>query len=142
VDSDGAFTVNQEPGTDSVRIFPSGELDMFTAPILDAALRAAESAAPRRIVVDLRRLLFMDCYSLRVLLRAQERAAKGGWRLSVVHPAGAVRRILELTGTAETLSDGKHDADPAPLSPAAARPTKRSLPDLSSDRRVTGGGPT
>jgi anti-sigma B factor antagonist len=141
VDSDGAFTVTQEQGTDSVRILPSGELDMFTAPILDAALRAAESAAPRRIVVDLGRLLFMDCRSLRVLLRAHERAGKGGWGLSVVHPAGEVRRILELTGTAQTLSDGKHDADPSPLSPATARPTERSLPDLSSDRSVTGGEP-
>jgi anti-sigma B factor antagonist len=106
MDSDGAFTVTQEQGTDSVRILPSGELDMFTAPILDAALRTAEWATPGSIVVDLRRLLFMDCRSLRVLLRAHERAGKGGWRLSVVHPAGAVRRILELTGAAETLSDG------------------------------------
>jgi hypothetical protein len=48
VDSDGAFTVHQEPGTDSVRIFPSGELDMLTAPILDVALQAVESAAPPR----------------------------------------------------------------------------------------------
>jgi anti-sigma B factor antagonist len=141
MDSDGAFTVTQDQRTDSVRIFPRGELDLFTAPILDAALRAAESAPPRRIVVDLRRLLFMDCRSLRVLLRAQERAGKGGWRLSVVHPTGEVRRILELTGTAETLSDGKHDADPAPLSPATARPTERSLPELSPDRSVTEGGP-
>jgi anti-anti-sigma factor len=105
VDSNGAFTVLQERGTDSVRIFPIGELDMLTAPILDAALQAAESATPRRIVVDLRRLLFMDCCGLRVLLGAHERAGKGGWGLSVVHPAGGVRRVLELTGTAETLSD-------------------------------------
>jgi hypothetical protein len=47
VDSNGAFTVkvHQEHGTDRVRIFPSGELDMGTAPILAAALQAAESAA-------------------------------------------------------------------------------------------------
>lgn len=45
MDTDGAFTVYQERGTDSVRIFPSGELDMLTAPTLDAALQAAESAA-------------------------------------------------------------------------------------------------
>jgi anti-sigma B factor antagonist len=76
VDSDGAFTVHQEPGTDSVRIFPSGELDMLTAPILDVALQAVESAAPPRIVVDLRRLLFMDCCGLRVLLGAHKRAGR------------------------------------------------------------------
>lgn len=106
MDSDGAFTVLQERGTDSVRIFPSGELDMLTAPILDAALQAVESAAPRWIVIDLRRLLFMDCCGLRVLLGAHERAGKGGWGLSVVHPAGGVRRVLELTGTAAALCDG------------------------------------
>lgn len=76
MDSDGAFTVHQEPGTDSVRIFPSGELDMLTAPILDVALQAVESAAPPRIVVDLRRLLFMDCCGLRVLLGAHKRAGR------------------------------------------------------------------
>lgn len=106
MDTDGAFTVHQESGTDSVRIFPSGELDMLTAPILDAALQAAESAAPPRIVVDLRRLLFMDCCGLRVLLGAHERAGNGGWSLSVVHPPRGVRRVLELTGTAKTLCDG------------------------------------
>jgi anti-sigma B factor antagonist len=108
VDSDRAFAmkVHQERGTDSVRIFPSGELDIVTAPTLDAALQAAESAAPRRIVVDLRHLLFMDCCGLRVLLGAHGRAGKGGWGLSVVHPAGGVRRVLELTGTAKTLYDG------------------------------------
>ena len=108
MDADGAFTlkVHQGRGTDSVRILPRGELDMFTAPMLDAALRAAESAAPGRIVVDLRRLLFMDCRGVHVLLGAHERAGQGGWGFSVVHPAGEVRRILELTGTAETLCDG------------------------------------
>jgi anti-sigma B factor antagonist len=108
VDCDRAFTVkvHHERGTDSVRIFPSGELDMLTAPILDAALHAAESAAPRRIVVDLRHLLFMDCRGLHVLLGAHERAGKRGWGLSVVHPTGGVRRVLELTGTAKTLYDG------------------------------------
>lgn len=108
MDSNGAFTVkvHQEHGTDRVRIFPSGELDMGTAPILAAALQAAESAAPQRIVVDLRHLLFMDCRGLRVLLGAHERAGNGGWSLSVVHPARRVRRILELTGTARTMADG------------------------------------
>jgi anti-sigma B factor antagonist len=112
--ADGAFTVKVHPrwGTDSVRIVLRGELDMLTAPVLDAALQAAELAAPRTIVVDLRHL-FIDCRGLRVLLDAHERAGKAGRALAAVHPAGGVRRVLELTGTAETLCDGSMAQTPS-----------------------------
>jgi anti-anti-sigma factor len=75
-----------------------GELDLVSAPILQAAFDRLESAPVALIVVDLRRLSFMDAAGLRVLAEAHKRARRGRWRLVVVRGPRPVQRLLELTG--------------------------------------------
>jgi anti-sigma B factor antagonist len=75
-----------------------GELDIASAPILQAGFDRVESDSVSVIVVDLRRLSFMDAAGLHVLVEAHERARQGGWRLVVVRGPRPVQRLLELTG--------------------------------------------
>jgi hypothetical protein len=88
---DGAFSVTQERRTDSVRIFPRGELDMLTAPILDADDPAHDASDPtspqpaphparlRLVALDPgRRVRFCVVCVLEVLSAGEERAYLGG----------------------------------------------------------------
>jgi anti-anti-sigma factor len=81
-----------------------GELDLVSAPILRDGFDRMESASVGMIVVDLRRLSFMDAAGLRVLAEADERAQRGRWSLAVVRGPRPVQRVLELTGFDKLLS--------------------------------------
>jgi anti-anti-sigma factor len=71
-------------------VVPHGELDLATAPELEAVL-AAQSGP---VTVDLRHLSFIDASGLRILLEAEAASRQDGMQLKFV--AGeAVRRLLE-----------------------------------------------
>jgi anti-anti-sigma factor len=90
---------------DAVRIALSGELDLSSALAFEDQLRRVEEEAqPRVLVLDLRRLKFLDSTGLRLILAAHARALKRGGRLSIVQGTDAVRRIFRLTGVIERLN--------------------------------------
>ena len=80
----------------ATRVNVEGELDLATSPQLDDALHRAEADA-RLIVLDLRRLAFLDCNGLRVILAAHHRAHRTEGRLVVVRGPTAVERVFTLT---------------------------------------------
>ena len=83
--------VAEEDGTVVLRL--SGELDLVSEPILEAALARAKGSPVR---VDLSDLAFMDSTGLRALLGA----ARSYPDLKLVGPLQApVRRLLDLTQT-------------------------------------------
>ncbi len=62
-----------------------GELDVFAAPTLRAAITSEEVAAADALVLDLRSVTFMDSSGLSVVLSAHERErGKGGDPLRIV----------------------------------------------------------
>lgn len=76
-----------------------GELDLHTAPHLAQVLRVAQ-AGGRAVVLDLRRLEFIDCVGLAVISAADRRARLGQSRLILlVRAGGTVDRLLDITGT-------------------------------------------
>jgi anti-sigma B factor antagonist len=78
------------------RVTLRGELDLGTAPRLEQALAEAGDD----VLLDLRRLTFMDSTGVRVLLEAAER----GGRLRILAPAGGGARVtIEETGIAPLL---------------------------------------
>ena len=90
---------------EAVRISLSGELDISSALTLEEELRRIEDEArPRVLVLDLRRLKFLDSTGLRLILAAHARALKRGGRLTIVQGSDAVRRIFRLTGVGERLN--------------------------------------
>jgi anti-anti-sigma factor len=75
-----------------------GELDLATAPELEAAVRAGLDDGD--VVLDLRELEFMDSSGVRVLVTAHAEAAERGRDFAVVRPAptSPVAKILVIAG--------------------------------------------
>ena len=86
-DDDGAVTVAVE-----------GELDIATAPRLEAALIDVERNGTRELVVDLANVRFMDSSGLRSLLSARRRAEGAGRALRLVNVPPDVARVFDVTG--------------------------------------------
>ncbi|MCX4903134.1 STAS domain-containing protein [Streptomyces sp. NBC_00878] len=75
-----------------------GEIDMATADALTEHLDAATSAPAPRVLVDLRRVAFIDCSGLRVLCRADRRAKERGGSLRLVSDQPRIHRLLRASG--------------------------------------------
>jgi anti-anti-sigma factor len=113
-------TSSVRPGTVGVAV--AGEIDLSTADVLHAGLLAVLSAElPERIEVDLAKVTFMDCGGLTVLVAVGNAAARTGCQLRITSPQPVVRRILDLTGLLDVLTD---QFDPTP--PVTTRPAPES----------------
>jgi anti-sigma B factor antagonist len=80
-------------------VVPHGELDLGTAPDLEAVL-AAQSGL---VVVDLRKLRFIDLTGLRVLLAADARSRHDGMNLRFI-PGPKVRRLFDVAEIPDPLA--------------------------------------
>lgn len=81
-------------------IMVSGELDAATGRQLHAELVEMFSAGIDRVVLDLRRLTFVDSFGLGVIVSAKKRLSQEGNSLCLVadETQRSLRRILEITG--------------------------------------------
>ena len=85
----------------AVVVVVQGEIDISTVDALRA--RLADSCQGDA-TVDLRRVEFLDCLGLQLLLEQHDRSTARGRRIDFVQGPPAVRRLFELTGTLERLS--------------------------------------
>jgi anti-sigma B factor antagonist len=77
----------------SIRVF--GELDLATAPTLDAEIAAVRAAGTvQRLIVDLRDLAFLDSTGLEVILRLDATGRDEGFEVAVVRGPRAVDRLF------------------------------------------------
>jgi anti-sigma B factor antagonist len=86
-----------------VRIAPVGELDMAATPHLEQAIRALLDAGAGHLIIDLRRVTFIDSTALHLALDLDAAARDDGLRLELLPGPPQVQRIFELTGTLEQL---------------------------------------
>jgi anti-sigma B factor antagonist len=93
--------VRPERGQQLVRVTPHGELDLASVPQLEAEIARLRSRGFATILLDLRRLAFMDSTGLALLLRLHEEARSDGFRFAIADREGPVRRLLEITGTSD-----------------------------------------
>jgi anti-sigma B factor antagonist len=91
------FQVSPEYDACAARLAIHGELDMFTAPLLERELRAAARRRPKQIVLDLAGLRFMDVSGLRAILDAARRLRRDGGAMVIANPLPHIVRLLELT---------------------------------------------
>ena len=83
----------------TVTVAVTGDLDMTTLPQLEAALGAVKP--PRRLVLDLRDLAFMDSGGIRALMRLAGRSRSEGWSMAITCGPGGVKRLLDVCGVSE-----------------------------------------
>ena len=83
----------------TARVGLEGELDLATVEDLRAALRTCRGdEAVRHIVVDLRRLTYLDSSGLTVLYHLHAASRADGFAVSLVRGPRPVQRIFEMAG--------------------------------------------
>lgn len=104
--------VSSQPQGDQVIVTASGEIDLYTAPALQAELAAVLGGGhPVRVVVDLSGVEFCDSTGMNVLLSAMKRARERGGALDLAGPQPAVRKVLQVTGLDSVFNVVEDSAD-------------------------------
>ena len=75
-----------------------GEVDVYTAPQLDAELSRLTTEGRTDLVVDLARVDFLDSTGLSVLVKALKRVREADGRLDVVVTSERVAKVFRITG--------------------------------------------
>jgi anti-sigma B factor antagonist len=96
------FHVTAEPLEDAIIVRATGEIDMSTVDVLRRELDTARAQAPTALL-DLSAVTFIDSTGLQLLLEASHRSAVSDWGFFVVRPSRAVRRLIEVSGTADLI---------------------------------------
>ena len=99
----GTFTLRSERDGGTHRISPSGELDLATAPDLEAELLRVEATDADAIVLDLSGLDFIDSTGIRLVVMADARSRADSNRLSLLRPSDGVFRVFVICGMADRL---------------------------------------
>ena len=78
-----------------------GEVDIATAPLLGRALEAGLAGGRPTLLVDLRRVSFVDCTGIGLLTQARSRAHQEGTRMRILAGRAVARTaaLLDLTAT-------------------------------------------
>jgi len=92
------FRCEVDPDRESVIVRPVGELDLATAPIVDAQLSELVTAGFESVVLDLRKLCFMDSTGLKLLMSWEARSRAEGVALRVLPGPPAVQRVFDVAG--------------------------------------------
>ena len=88
-------------GRGAAWVTPSGELDLAGVPELERALEQARGSA--LVVIDLRRLTFIDSTGLHAIVAADARARRADQRVVLVRGPETVDRVFALTGVRDHL---------------------------------------
>jgi anti-sigma B factor antagonist len=79
-------------------VAPQGEVDISNLSILDQVLVDVLQRRPRRLVVDLSGVAYIDSGGVSSLLRAGQRFSRQGGQLALADGSRFVRRLLQMTG--------------------------------------------
>ena len=105
-----------------------GDLDVTGAADAEAAL-AARVAPGQSLIIDMSALDFMDCASLRALLRVRGLARSGGGDVVLAAPHRSVRRLLVLVGQDHAF--WVHPSVEAAVVSSGSRPRLYPVPGLA-----------
>jgi anti-anti-sigma factor len=128
----GALAVERRVAGDTLAYALLGELDLATRDLVRDALGEIGDGAPRRLVLDLSGLTFIDASGLHLLLSLAQRCRRAGPVLELVPGPPSVHQTFEITGLANRLPfTGSVDNVALPFAPAVG---SRSAPGTRSPR--------
>ena len=99
---DTSFDAEHEEGGICL-IRARGEVDVASAPRLQAAIDAAIESKPTSMLIDLSEVSFLDSSGLRVLVDAQRRTSEMGAGFAVDGMSPALERVFEIAGLIDML---------------------------------------
>ncbi|HEX4435219.1 MAG TPA: STAS domain-containing protein [Solirubrobacteraceae bacterium] len=85
------------------RLALSGELDVVTAPALDASVERLLSGRVESLILDLRGVTFIDSSGLRTVLTAWDSCREAGREFLLIPGDGACLRLFRITGVLDDL---------------------------------------
>jgi len=91
-----AFEVVVDAAGPVVTVTIRGELDLATAPRLEAELETLHGDGLERAIIDLRELVFLDSTGLEAIVKFHRRASGEGVEVAVVRGPRAVQRLFEV----------------------------------------------
>jgi anti-sigma B factor antagonist len=100
---------------ETLRLVVYGELDLASAVEFAEAIASAERRDPRRLVLDLSWLRFLDATCLRIMLGAAKRAHASGRGFAVANPPAAIARLFRLTAIDQTVDMTSEQCTGTPL---------------------------
>jgi anti-sigma B factor antagonist len=100
----GPFVVEVTREPDGTRIAPVGDMDLASAGEIEAHLQRLHADGAKRLVLDLRRVGFMDSSGLSLILRWDAASRADGFALGLIQGPPAVEQLFELTGLLGRLS--------------------------------------
>lgn len=92
------LTIDRQEEDGSVTLSLRGEVDLVSAPLLREELKDAAQASPRRILLDLAALAFIDSTGIQALLEAQGHADSNAHALVLTNVPAHVRRLFRIAG--------------------------------------------
>jgi anti-sigma B factor antagonist len=92
------FHCDVVPDGDVVHVRPFGELDLATAPDLEASLVELSSDGHPKVVLDLAGLTFVDSSGMRAIVEAYHTAARHRVELEIRPGPPNVQRAFQLAG--------------------------------------------
>ena len=96
--SDHLLGINVSTRGDTVVVTPTGDIDLTGSPQLKVELRKAVGTTPppRRLVIDLSAVSYMDSSGLATLVEALQTSRKGGYKMAVCGLQPRVRAIFDI----------------------------------------------
>ena len=91
------LAIQQHLAGESQTILIAGELDMASAPELDALVSRLASR-PGEILLDVKGITFMDSTGVRLILRVVELCHENGCRFELRSLTPQIRRLLDVAG--------------------------------------------
>jgi anti-sigma B factor antagonist len=120
-DTTEPFSCAVVPHRQAVHVCPAGEIDLSTAPEVDARLAELHLAGYDEIVLDLSAVTFFDSCGVHLVVRWTRRSVDEHFDFAVIAGSDVVERVLQLTGIKQHLPDGAQAAAPT----TDRRPTDR-----------------
>lgn len=90
------FQVTSEKRQDATVLTPRGDIDMACSPHFREALRQAQESKPKRLIVDMGAVGYMDSSGLATLVEAMKLTRTAGTRLVLCAMSDRVKAIFEI----------------------------------------------
>ena len=97
------FAVTPQSTDDILVVEVAGEIDLFTAPELKAAITEGLDDGSEKVVIDLTRTTFLDSTALGVLIGTVKRLRDNDGSMTIVNSDRNIAKTLEITGLDQIL---------------------------------------